>query len=109
MVRAVLCVTRKACALLTIIVDNLGTSDEDPGTNHPPPRSKTAPPPSEKSAHPKDKTGRPSTGKSVSLPSKEKTPPRNEEVNAGPSVTQNQVQDDMNSENTRRSRPRRPS
>ncbi|EFX67250.1 hypothetical protein DAPPUDRAFT_115589 [Daphnia pulex] len=72
------------------IGDSLGTSDEDPGTNDPPPHNKTVPPSSEKSAHPKGKAGRPSTGKSVSLPSKEKTPPCNEEANAGPSVTQNQ-------------------
>lgn len=91
------------------IVDNLGTSDEDPGTNDLPPRNKTVPPPSEKSAHPKDKAGRPSTGKSVSLPSKEKTPSRNEEANAGPCATQNQVQNYMNSDQTRRCRPRRPS
>ncbi len=93
------------------IGDNLGTSDEDPGTNVLPPHNKTVPPPSEKLAHPKGKAGRPSTGKSVSLPSKAKTKtsPRNEEANAGTSVTQNQVQDEMNSYQTRRRRPWRPS
>jgi hypothetical protein len=93
------------------IGDNLGTPDEDQnGTNVLPPHNKTVPPPSEKLAHPKGKAGRPSTGKSVSLPSKEKTSPRNEEANAGPSVTQNQVQDEINSYQTRRRRsPWRPS
>lgn len=102
MIRAVLRVTKKAC-----IGDNLDTSDEDLGTDDPPPLNKTVPPPSEKSASPKGKAIRPSTGKSVSFQSEKKTPPRKEQANAGPSVGQNQ--DEMNSDQTGRSRPWRPS
>ncbi|EFX66181.1 hypothetical protein DAPPUDRAFT_116643 [Daphnia pulex] len=89
------------------IGDNLDTSDEDLETDDPPPQNKTVPPPSEKSASPKGKAIRPSTGKSVSFQSEKKTPPRKEQANAGPSAAQNQ--DELNSDQTRRSRPWRPS
>ncbi|KZS10489.1 Uncharacterized protein APZ42_025037 [Daphnia magna] len=91
------------------IRDSSDTSDEDPEANDPPPVNKTAPPPSDKSgsAHPKSKTGQPTSGKSLS--SGKRTSPPIEETNAVSSVTQHQVEKEVNSDQSKRSRPWRPS
>ncbi|KAI9565130.1 hypothetical protein GHT06_008901 [Daphnia sinensis] len=79
------------------IRDISDTSDEDSEANDPPPVNITAAPPSDKSGSAHRKPGRLPTSSPI------------EETNAVSSVAQHQVEEEVNSDQARRSRPWRPS